>query len=50
MAVPTSYTETTFKTYLNGRLGSLADALKWTVAGGNYDEAVNDALLGLWHG
>jgi hypothetical protein len=45
MAAPTSYTETTFKTYLDGRLGSLADALKWTVAGGNYDEAVNDALL-----
>ena len=45
MAAPASYTETTFKTYLHGRLGSLADALQWTVAGGNYDEAVNDALL-----
>ena len=45
MAAPTSYTETTFKTYLHGRLGSLADAFQWTVAGGNYDEAVNDALL-----
>jgi len=45
MAAPASYTETTFKTYLHGRLGSLADAFQWTVAGGNYDEAVNDALL-----
>ncbi len=45
MAAPSSYTETTFKTYLDGRLGSLADVLKWTVAGGNYDEVVNDALL-----
>lgn len=45
MAAPSSYTETTFKTYLHGRLGALADALKWNVADGNYDEAVNDTLL-----
>jgi len=45
MAAPTSYTETTFKTYLDGRLGTLADALKWAVASGSYDEALNDALL-----
>lgn len=45
MAAPTSYTETTFKTYLDGRLGTLADALKWNVADGSYDEALNDALL-----
>ena len=45
MAAPSSYTETTFKAYLHGRLGALADALEWTVVGENYDEAVNDALL-----
>jgi len=45
MAAPASYTETTFKTYLHGRLGSLASVLKWNVADGSYNEAVNDALL-----
>ena len=45
MAAPISYTEELFKAYLHGRLGSLSDVLKWNVADGNYDEAVNDALL-----
>ena len=45
MAAPSSYTETTFKTYLDGRLGSLASVLGWNVADGSYNEAVNDTLL-----
>ena len=45
MAAPNSYTEEEFKQYLAGRIGSMADHLKWTVADGDYDEAVNDALL-----
>ena len=45
MAVPIGYTETTFKTYLHGRLGGLAAALHWSVASGSYDEALNDTLL-----
>lgn len=46
MAVPTSYTETQLKTYMLGVLGGLAGDLKWTVAGGSFDESVNDALNG----
>ena len=46
MAVPTSYTETTLKTYMHSVLGGLSADLKWTVAGGSYDEALNDTLFG----
>ncbi|MCC7017833.1 MAG: hypothetical protein IT564_11590 [Rhodospirillales bacterium] len=45
MAAPTSYTETTLREYLHGRLGSLASVLGWNVADGSYNEAVNDVLL-----
>ena len=46
MAVPTSYTETQLKTYMHSVLGGLSADLSWTVAGGSYDETVNDALNG----
>ena len=45
MAAPTSYTETTLREYLHGRLGSFASVLGWNVADGSYNEAVNDTLL-----
>lgn len=47
MPVPTGYTEDTFKDYMHGRLGKMSsiDALKWTVADGDYDEALNDTLF-----
>jgi len=45
MALPTSYTETTFADYLHGILSHTANALGWSVAGGDYAEIVNDALL-----
>ena len=45
MAVPTSYTETTLKTYCHAVLGATADVLEWTVIAGDYDETVNEALL-----
>lgn len=47
MALPTSYTETTYKTYLHSILnqGGFADDMGWSVAGGQYNEIVNDALL-----
>ena len=47
MAVPTSYTEEEFKEYLHAELGPVAGALGWQVAGGQYDEPVNDALFGM---
>ena len=45
MAFPTEYTETTLKAYLHGELGNTATVLGWTVAGGDYDEPVYDALF-----
>ena len=45
MAVPTSYTETELKTYMHTVIGSMANHLKFTVASGSYDEALNDALF-----
>ncbi|MCC6490679.1 MAG: hypothetical protein IT364_24550 [Candidatus Hydrogenedentes bacterium] len=45
MAIPTSYTEATFAAYLHSELGPVASSLAWTVDAGDYDEAVNDALL-----
>lgn len=47
MPVPTSYTESTFKTYLHTTLGGIADVLSLTVAGGSYDEVINDVLIAL---
>lgn len=46
MSVPTSYTETTLKEYMHAVIGNMASALSFTVAGGSYDEALNDALFG----
>lgn len=45
MAAPSSYTESQLKTLMHGLLGRVATALGWSVAGGDYDEPVNDALL-----
>lgn len=48
MAPPTSYTEESFKEFLHDNLGDskdLAQILGWTVAGGDYDEILNETLL-----
>jgi hypothetical protein len=45
MASPSSYTEETLATYAHTSLGAVADVLEWTVADGDYDEIVNEALL-----
>lgn len=45
MAVPTTYTEAELKTYMDVAIGAVADALAWTVVGGQYDEPVNATLL-----
>ena len=47
MAVPTSYTELAFKEYLHLELGNVAETLGWEVAGGQYDEPLNDALYAI---
>jgi hypothetical protein len=44
VALPTSYTEATLKAYLHAEIYDVAGALGWSVSGGSYDEAVNDAL------
>lgn len=44
MAIVTSYTEDALKVYLAAVLGDTATYLKWTVADGDYDEVVNEAL------
>ena len=46
MAIPASYTEATLKAFLHAEAGDIASVLGWTVDGGSYDEAVNDALVG----
>ncbi len=45
MALPTAYTEATFKTYLHATAGDVASVLGWSVAGGDYDEIVNETLF-----
>lgn len=45
MALPESYTEAEFAAYLHGELGDIAGLLGWTVAGGSYDEIINDTLI-----
>lgn len=45
MAAPTAYTEETLKAYMHTVLGAVATALEWSVAGGQYDEPVNEVLL-----
>ena len=48
MAAPTSYTESTFKTYLVSEvLGDVALELDWTDASGAVTNAVNETLLAL---
>jgi len=47
MAVPTSMTDEQLKGYMHSQLATAADALGWSVAGGNYDEILIDALLDL---
>lgn len=44
MALPTAYTEAELAAFIHAELGGVATALGWTVDGGSYDEAVNDAL------
>ena len=48
MTVPASYTETTLKEYMHIVIGpmSASNVLNFTVAGGSYDEALNDTLFG----
>lgn len=45
MASPSSYTEETLATFAHSIMGAVADVLGWTVAAGDYDEVVNEALL-----
>lgn len=44
MALPSSYTETTFAQFLHRVLRDLADMLSWSVEGGDFDEIINDTL------
>ena len=45
MPLPTSYTEDQFKSYIFSRAQDMSKVLGWTVAGGSFDEIVNDTLL-----
>ena len=45
MPVPVSYTEEELVAYQHAVLGKTATVLDWTVSGGDYDEAVIDALV-----
>lgn len=46
MAIPSSYTEQQLAQYMADLIGTdLGERLNWTVAGGDFDEAVNAALL-----
>lgn len=44
MALPTAYTEGELKAYMHSTLGAVAIALGWTVAAGDYDQAVSITL------
>jgi hypothetical protein len=44
---PSSYTDTTLKEYMHTTVAGVAAVLEWTVAGGSYDEPLNDVLIGL---
>jgi hypothetical protein len=44
---PSSYTDTTLKEYMHTTVAGVAAVLEWSVAGGSYDEPLNDVLLGL---
>lgn len=45
MPLPTSYTESTLKAYMHDALKGVATVLGFSVAGGNYDEPLIDALF-----
>lgn len=45
MALPTSYSETTFADYLHGLVAELVAGLGWAVVEGSYDEIINDTLI-----
>lgn len=40
-----AYTTAELAAYLSRVLGTVADALNWTVAAGDYDDVIDDALL-----
>jgi hypothetical protein len=44
---PSSYTDTTLKNFMHTTVAGVAAVLEWSVAGGDYDEPLNDVLLGL---
>lgn len=44
MAMPAGYTEATLKAYMHAVLGPVATTLGWTVDGGSYNEAANEAI------
>lgn len=45
MPVPTAYTEDTLAAFMHSTLRDVATALGWSVAAGDYDEAVTDTLI-----
>jgi hypothetical protein len=45
MSVPAIYTESTLAQYMEGTLGSTSGVLSMAAADGDFDEAVNSALL-----
>jgi hypothetical protein len=44
---PTSYTDQELKEFMHSVAAGVASVLQWSVAGGSYDEPLNDVLLGL---
>jgi hypothetical protein len=44
MAIPGAYSDSTLKAYMHSVLGAVATTLGWSVAGGHYDEAVNETV------
>ncbi len=45
MPVPTTYTDATLAVYAQGEVRDLAEMLGWSLAAGDFEEAVTDALL-----
>lgn len=45
MPIPSGYSETELKAYMQQALGPVADALEWSVVANSYDESVTDTLL-----
>jgi hypothetical protein len=44
---PTSYTDQELKEFMHSVAAGVAAVLEWSVASGDYDEPLNDVLLGL---